>query len=906
MPIQILGIFDSVFNWVYDKLFSPVISWLSTILGNVFTWIFENILQGFLLDVFEILWDHVLVYIAGFLFRWIYELFCALLTLLDCLQSCFDVLIGMRDIYYGPNNEHTTLLNYILFNDTTRNALIAVTIIAVVLTVIFSIYSVVHSSLDLDGENKRPVGKVLSMTVKSLLTFLFIPAICWVGINLAGILLKSTAAAIQGGGDNFSVSRMILAIASCNASKKDVAFSLTVNPWKDLMNGTTNYLQFALLDTGVHIAEIDYLIGYSSVIFCTIIMLLCLFTFIKRIYDIVMLYIVSPYFASSMVLDDGRKFSQWRSTFIGKIVLGFGSAIGMRLFLILVPVIMDERMTFFTTDNLTGAVKNLTAGYLLKLLFILGGMYAVLKSAGMLTSIVNSSVGAQEQKEFDDSLKGLQKSVIAKARGMRGRKAPPAKGPGGAVLQGAMGGARGGSGGAFGGPGSGAFGGPGGPGGGGDYSLDGVGKKSLAADEVPDSSEDLQRLFGEMDYQTDLSDHLKDDYVQPSDMVNIDGETGATAASGDVLGGVDTLGDYAPIPDAMAESDAASKPESDAFSKPDAEAVKQPDISVDGEEQPLDDKKGAEEAANRDIFSGVDIQDDYVQNPEEFHADDDVYSADSFEDDDEDLAVQRQNALRDSMQRDGNALAKQPDSQLLPNGPLTEEREQKEQAINVPLTDFARKDYTRTHNRGISRVGVGNKVFDIPKGYTAFPKLVKDTRVKDRIQSMKQNAEPRFSAYYDAMANSTNGINGYSVPRVRGGDLGYGSFTRVNGVQLNVPSGYTVVPEIMKIDDAQNIAGSYGGSNAAFYKEYTSNLSSTEISQSPLIEPPKPKEKASTADIAELEAGVFGASGSTVSSNISSDIGSDIGGTFSSNKNNDINDANKNSDINNGSTTANK
>ena len=121
MPIQTLGIFDKVFKWVYNKLLSPVIEWLADILGTIFEWIFDNILLGFLTDVFNLLWDHVGVKIANWLFAGIYKLYIEILTLVDCLQYCFDVLIGLQDIQYVDSNgveQSGTLLNYIIFNDT--------------------------------------------------------------------------------------------------------------------------------------------------------------------------------------------------------------------------------------------------------------------------------------------------------------------------------------------------------------------------------------------------------------------------------------------------------------------------------------------------------------------------------------------------------------------------------------------------------------------------------------------------------------------------------------------------------------------------------------------------------------------------------------------------------------------
>ncbi len=394
MPVQTLGIFDKVFDWVYDKLLSPVINWFAEILSSVFQWIFDNILMGFLKKVFEWLWEYIGVEIANFLFAQVYAWYCGLLKLVDIVQYGFDVLIGLQDITYindAGQEQSMTLLNYIIFNDTIRTTLVAVTFIAFALTIMFAIYSVVQSSFDLDFENKRPVGKVMTMTLKAMMTFLFIPLIVWVGLNLASVVLKQTAAALSGSAEGTtSISDTILLVSAMDAAKDSGAsFSFSAEPWSGIVDGSLNYITFA---GRINIAEIDYLVGFGSSIFCLIIMIICLFTFIRRIYDIVLLYIVSPYFASTMVLDDGQKFAHWRETFIAKVLVGFGSALGMRLFLLLIPVVMGDDIQFFSNG-----LAEATAGYVLKLLFVLGGMYAVYKSSSLLTSIISTSVAQEEQ-----------------------------------------------------------------------------------------------------------------------------------------------------------------------------------------------------------------------------------------------------------------------------------------------------------------------------------------------------------------------------------------------------------------------------------------------------------------------------------------------------------------------------
>lgn len=397
MPIQSLGIFDSVFDWVCDKLFDPIIEWLSKILNSIFEWLLNNIVIPLLMPVFEFLWNIIIANIADIFYSFIYGGYCQWLWILDQLQSGFDILIGMKDVtYYSESlgrKDQTTLLQYFMNNEIIRNALISITFVALALSMIFSIYSVMRSTLDFDFEGKRPVGKVLNSVAKSMIAFLLVPTICVFGISLASIVLKQTCAAISG--NDASLGRWVLAISSMDAGRGNpptpfinASTNQIAEPWASLIDGSLDYVSFG---TRIHISQIDYILGFASLIFMAVVMIICLFTFIKRIFDIILLYITSPYFVSTIVLDDGEKFKRWRDMFIAKILVGFGSVIGLRIFLMMIPVIMNDQLEIF--DSVAG---NITGGYVIRLVFILGGMYAVYKSSTLLTGIISSSVASEE------------------------------------------------------------------------------------------------------------------------------------------------------------------------------------------------------------------------------------------------------------------------------------------------------------------------------------------------------------------------------------------------------------------------------------------------------------------------------------------------------------------------------
>lgn len=888
MPVQSLGIFDKVFSWVYKKLLSPVIEWLADILGNIFEWIFDNILMGFLSDVFDLLWDHIGVKIANWFFAGIYRLYISILSLVDCLQYCFDVLIGLQDIKYIDADgveQSSTLLNYIIFNDTIRTALISITFIAFVLTVIFAIYSMMKSSFDFDFENKRPVGKVLAMTLKTMMTFLFIPLIIWVGLNLASVVLKQTAVALstQNNG-NISIGDTILMVSASKAHPSGAGFSMQAEPWSRLADGTLNYITFA---TEINIAEIDYLVGFASAIFCMIIMAMCLLSFIRRIYDIVLLYIVSPYFASTMVLDDGQKFSQWRETFIGKVLIGFGSALGMRLFLMLIPVIMSEDIRFF--DN---SLTEATAGYILKLILILGGMYAVYKSSSLLTSIISSSVAQDEQ--MSNSLmmhrflsvaerggKKLGKSALNGIRSMH--TAAPALATAAALgakgnafrdasASGAVGmntgslkinGAKGA-----------------------DADQSSAWKRSISGldadsdyqqkpnahiSDVEDMSAALHNMFDESGDMDGLSKNIAANSVEADDMGdslrNLFAEGNDAAVSvntsdnkSDILrvSGTERVDTAAVSSDGFGDDLLANAVFDDYIQTPDAPAIA--DIT---QAAVFDDYNAIPDAPEiRDITAGVDVFEDYIGTPAAPPLRDITEGATIFEDY---TASPAAPDLRDITEgatifEDYTAAPATPSLKDITDGVTVFDdyvQTPKAPAI-MDLTNSVRDDYSRHDHGGVSTLGIGSKVFSVPEGYTAFPKLVPEAKAQSRINTMKVNAESRFSSYYDAMSSSADN-GGYKPPRVMAtaGDS-FSSLTKVNGVEMNIPKGYTVVPEIMKISDAQTAAEQYGkGKNARFYSEFSSSLVTHSFNEATVTKTAAIP-SVSANQIAELEAGIFG------------------------------------------------
>ena len=114
-----------------------------------------------------------------------------------------------------------------------------------------------------------------------------------------------------------------------------------------------------------------------------------IFLFIRRIFELLILYLVSPLFACTMPLDDGAAFSKWQNLFIAKFFSGFGSVFTMKLYLVLVPIIVGSGIQMHS---------NPTVDALLKLFVVMGGAWAAFKSQHLFLQIMNPEAAAAAQE----------------------------------------------------------------------------------------------------------------------------------------------------------------------------------------------------------------------------------------------------------------------------------------------------------------------------------------------------------------------------------------------------------------------------------------------------------------------------------------------------------------------------
>lgn len=395
MEIVYLGLLSSIFNWIFDKILSPIFSFVSSLLESVLGWLFNNVLSPLLQEVLWPIFTGLLDLIYSVLAGIFYTILASLLKIIDSLQQAFNLFAGIDKVIY--KGEKYTLLEMVFHLNSVRSAFILLTVVGVFLAIMFAAIAVSQNIFDMETENTRPVSKILGMTLRTMVRFLIVPLTVLFLIRLSGGVLEGIQYAM--GASDGSLARTVFVVSSLDAAKNE-AYNISGSKAdevgimdavrKDFYIGEKHYYDKNEVGQSFKFEKFDYIIGFSASIFLIVVLALCLLNFVSRIFEVIVLYIVSPFFVSIMPLDDGEKFKAWQDMFVAKLFSGYGSVIGMELYMMLCPQIIGGQIKF--------GEGTAEANYLIKLIFLLGGAWSVIKCGPMITQLLNFQAGAAERE----------------------------------------------------------------------------------------------------------------------------------------------------------------------------------------------------------------------------------------------------------------------------------------------------------------------------------------------------------------------------------------------------------------------------------------------------------------------------------------------------------------------------
>ena len=263
------------------------------------------------------------------------QLFLWLLQLIDGLMEIFSAIAGVTNV--RVNGQSVNIIEYLAGNSTVGTIFWCIFILAVGLTCIFTIVGLVKNMI----ANNRNISSIVGKFFLALLGTMAMLAVVFLGILIANSLLQLLARIFQIDNSNKLSNALFNAcvgnwINGYNINKINVT-SLSVS---DIFGGY-NAALFGVWPTSwkcngmVNPNTFMYLPALISSIALGIALIIAILNLAKRVYEIIYLYFCMPVSMSTLPLDDGARFKNWREQFVTKIIPAYGAGLSGNEFVLL-------------------------------------------------------------------------------------------------------------------------------------------------------------------------------------------------------------------------------------------------------------------------------------------------------------------------------------------------------------------------------------------------------------------------------------------------------------------------------------------------------------------------------------------------------------------------------------------
>ncbi len=298
------------------------------------------------------------------------QLFLWLLALIDGLMEIFSAIAGVTNV--RVNGQSVNIIEYLAGNSTVGTIFWCIFILAVGLTCIFTIVGLVKNMI----ANNRNISSIVGKFFLALLGTMAMLAVVFFGILIANSLLQLLARIFQIDNSNKLSNALFNAcvgnwINGYNINKINVT-SLSVS---DIFGGY-NAALFGVWPTSwkcngmVNPNTFMYLPALISSIALGIALIIAILNLAKRVYEIIYLYFCMPVSMSTLPLDDGARFKNWREQFVTKIILAYGAVLSVNVFVLLLPLIQSMSIpnvgsfgnSVFTIFMIVGGAMVIPAG----------------------------------------------------------------------------------------------------------------------------------------------------------------------------------------------------------------------------------------------------------------------------------------------------------------------------------------------------------------------------------------------------------------------------------------------------------------------------------------------------------------------------------------------------------------
>lgn len=430
-------------GWVIADAVTDAINWVADKIGSVIGDLGESIASIFITAISGIF----------------YGLQMGFFVIMDVIQLLFRKVAGLDSYYYQGSSQTGDMAMDFIFNPTVQGVFWSVMAVAAILLFVTTFVAIIKSEITEKGAN--PKGPIIGRALKSILYFAMVPIVSILGIWFANVLLKTLdrATAVN---NVSTLSGMVFQAAAAQACRAetnadlakdfagDFGLSETLTTYEiadqinaAFANGNTINIQsdargdgymwtirwvLGGAPSGEMVASItnfqmvyyyydlmpgfgyDYLIGFIGGFIAASMLLTSILGCMQRLFEITILFVVSPPIIAMMPLDNGNKYNTWRGEFIKRVLACYGPIIGLNLMFMVLTIIGDY--TFFPAEP-GYAVHNA----LVKMFFMIVALTSLKDFTALITNLVGGAdVSAMGEAKKEGTTKMAGQILNAGAR----------------------------------------------------------------------------------------------------------------------------------------------------------------------------------------------------------------------------------------------------------------------------------------------------------------------------------------------------------------------------------------------------------------------------------------------------------------------------------------------------------
>ena len=222
-------------------------------------------------------------------FGLLYKAQAGICYLIDFIKRIFYKLCGLDTVV--ANGKDVDLVSYLVQSNTIHRVFLTIFLIGVILLTIFLIVALIR--VNYQASDRKTRGVIFSKAAQSVLIMLIIPFLLLAGMTLVNTIMASINISMQQyitSGQTLIGGQMLITTGSdafIGSEAERVAIETK------FLTGELDYNKLGVVKQYYDISEINFVVGLLGGLVMLVMFVISSVSFIQRIFDIILLYIIS-------------------------------------------------------------------------------------------------------------------------------------------------------------------------------------------------------------------------------------------------------------------------------------------------------------------------------------------------------------------------------------------------------------------------------------------------------------------------------------------------------------------------------------------------------------------------------------------------------------------------------------